>query len=127
MGYVISFIFHIIKAVFYVVQMGLNVNMSLDDHKLLILFPLWEEKYQLKTPKQSIQNRGDLFVPEGQKTQNNRQRQEIDDNKEEAVFVQAGRGKHRGQSLDREETDVAYRQMVVYYGKMGNSVLGCVA
>lgn len=47
--------------------------------------------------------------------------------KEEGVFVQAGRGGHKGQPLGREETDVAYRQMVVYYGKTGNSVLGCVA
>lgn len=41
----------------------------------------------------------------------------MEDNKEEGVFVQAGRGGHKGQPLDREETDVGFRQMVVYYGK----------
>lgn len=34
--------------------------------------------------------------------------------KEEGVFVQAGRGGHKGQPLGREETEVAYRQIVVY-------------
>ena len=36
------------------------------------------------------------------------------------VFVSEG----EGLPLDREETDVAHRQMVVYKGKRGNPMLG---
>ena len=32
--------------------------------------------------------------------------------------------KDKGLSLDREETDEAYRKMAVYKGKRGNPVLG---
>jgi hypothetical protein len=48
-----------------------------------------------------------------------RQRQEtVDEGEGEGVF------EDKGLPLAREETNVAHREMMVYKGKMGNSMLG---
>lgn len=70
-------------------------------------------------PRPISQHKGDLFAPEGQKAENNRQsrRQRVVG----IVFVPKW---DKELSLDREETNMAHRQMVVYKGAKGNPVLG---
>lgn len=75
-------------------------------------------------PRSSSYHKGDLFVSEGQRTGNNREKCEIE---EEGGGEGSKRGKEcrpRGEldiglPLDREETDMAHRQMSVYKGKRG--------
>ena len=70
-----------------------------------------------------------LEVPEGQRIGCKRQRQEIEEAGEEEGNKGEGGKRYlsqwdKGLSLDREETDVAHRQMAVYKGKEGNLMLG---
>ena len=79
-------------------------------------------------PRPSSQHKGDSFAPERQRTGNKRQRQEIEDegegegNKEKGAVVFVLEDK--GLPLDREETDVAHRQLAVYKGTRGNAISG---
>lgn len=58
-------------------------------------------------PRPRSQAKGDLFATEGQRA------------------GEGNKGERKGNLLgDREETDLAHRQMVVYKDKTGNPVLG---
>jgi hypothetical protein len=69
-----------------------------------------------------------LFDPEGQKAGNKRQRQEIKDG-EEGKGTKERRQRYlswsqnKGRLLDREEADLACKQMVAYKGTTGNPML----
>ena len=73
-----------------------------------------KERYRLRTPppKPSSQHKGDVFAPEGQRSGNKRQRQEMED--EEGNKGKKIGERDKGLPLDREETDVTHRKMSVY-------------
>jgi hypothetical protein len=79
----------------------------------------------------SSQHKGDLFAPEVQRAGNKRHRQDREDEGEEEGNKEEGTGVFvlkwdKGLPLVRAETDLAYRQMMVYKGKGGYPVLGWV-
>ena len=71
-------------------------------------------------PRPSSQHKGDLPQRAGDK----RQRQEIEDEGEGEGNKGGPRVGDKGLPLDREETDVAHRQMAVYKGKGRKHMLG---
>ena len=77
------------------------------------------------SPKPSSQHK-DLFDSEGQRTGNKRQRQEKKDEGEGEGNKRGGgefiRGGDKGLPLDREETDVAHRKMVIFIKVKGKPV-----
>lgn len=65
-------------------------------------------------PQDQVLAQGDLFIPEGQRAKSKRQRQEIEDEGKEEGNKKEGReylssGVDKRLPLDREETDMTYR------------------
>lgn len=80
----------------------------------------------LGSPKTKFSTQGGLFSPEGQRAGNKRPKQETEDKGQEKKKEQ---GKGEGiffLTLDREEMDVARRQIALYRSKWGTPVLGWV-
>jgi hypothetical protein len=79
-----------------------------------------------KTPQDQVLSTKEIYLPQRDRGQALRQRQEIEKGKE----GNQGEGEGylfrsvQGLSLDREETDQAHKQMVVYKGKGGSPMLG---
>lgn len=81
-------------------------------------------------PVTQVSAQTNLFVPKGQRAGNKRERQEIKDEEEgerkkEAdprVFVPEEQRTDRYR-LDREETDMDHKSVVIYKGKRGNLML----
>lgn len=81
-------------------------------------------KIQAQDPQDLVLSTNTYLPPEGQRTGNKRQRQEIrgwgeGKGNEREVFVPEDTGLSQG----RKETDLAHRKMVVYKGKRVNPVL----
>ena len=78
------------------------------------------------TPKPSSQHKGDLFAAEEQRSENQRQRGDLEDEGEGERNKGEGGGdgylswREKGLFLYREETDIAHRKMAVYKSKRAN-------